>query len=218
MPKRHTKNKRQKKTRTRRRRTMKGGNFTPDETQHLEQQGFTNYQIETLQQLGVTMADIQQKMSSIMNQSAEGYFGNSDDMAEQVVTELLNEHIFNNPNANAMNMEPIPHANNDDHHMDMDDDELNLSQHSDNSLHLSDLQADSFDSNDGYTSGESMEWGGKKKRSKKSRKHIKKNKGKKSRKQRGGTCYGTGVGANPNDPNYSIYNTNMLQLFPYKPQ
>ncbi len=211
MPKRHTKNRRQKKTRTRRRRSMKGGNFTPDETQHLEQQGFTNYQIETLQQLGVTMADIQQKMSSIMNQSVDGYFGNSDDMSEQVVTELLNEHIFNNPNANAMNMEPIPHTNDDNHHMDMDDDELNLSQHSDNSLHLSDLSQGSNDS--GYTTDESM--GGKRK---KSRKNHKKHRGKKSKKQRGGTCYGTGVGANPNDPNYSIYNTNMLQLFPYRPQ
>ena len=34
---------------------------------------------------------------------------------------------------------------------------------------------------------------------------------------RGGTCYGTGVGANNYDPNFSIYNTRELQLFPYKP-
>jgi len=37
------------------------------------------------------------------------------------------------------------------------------------------------------------------------------------RKQRGGICYGNGVGANNYDPNFSIYNTNELQLFPYKP-
>ena len=39
----------------------------------------------------------------------------------------------------------------------------------------------------------------------------------KTRRQRqsGGTCYGTGVGSNNYDPNYSIYNTNMLKLFPY---
>ena len=36
------------------------------------------------------------------------------------------------------------------------------------------------------------------------------------RKQKGGTCYGTGVGANSYDPNFSIYNTRELQLFPYK--
>jgi hypothetical protein len=40
---------------------------------------------------------------------------------------------------------------------------------------------------------------------------------KKSRKQKGGICYGNGVGANTYDPNFSIYNTNTLKLFPYKP-
>ena len=34
---------------------------------------------------------------------------------------------------------------------------------------------------------------------------------------KGGMCFGNGVGANTNDPNYSIYNTNELKLFPYKP-
>jgi hypothetical protein len=32
----------------------------------------------------------------------------------------------------------------------------------------------------------------------------------------GGTCYGRGVGANNYDLNYTIYNTNLLKLFPYK--
>lgn len=223
MPKRQTKNRKRNMKRNKsrsRRRSMKGGNFSQDETQYLQQLGFNDYQIESLQQLGITIADIQQKMSSIMNQSAEGFHGNSDDMADQVVTELLNENIFNNPNATNMNMGPIPHADDDNHYMDVDDD-LNLSQHSDdsqNSLHLSDLQADSFDSNDGYTTGESMEWGGKKKRkmNKKSRKPLKMRNSRKTRKQKGGKCFGTGVGANSNDPNYSIYNTNMLKLFPYR--
>lgn len=35
--------------------------------------------------------------------------------------------------------------------------------------------------------------------------------------KRGGACYGNGVGANAFDPNYSIYNTRELQLFPYRP-
>ena len=48
-----------------------------------------------------------------------------------------------------------------------------------------------------------------KRRTKKHRKH-------KSRKQKGGMCYGSGVGANSYDPNLSIHNTNLLQLFPYK--
>jgi hypothetical protein len=49
-------------------------------------------------------------------------------------------------------------------------------------------------------------------RSKKNKKSYKK-----TRKQRGGICYGNGVGANSYNPNYSIYNTNELTLFPYKP-
>jgi hypothetical protein len=36
--------------------------------------------------------------------------------------------------------------------------------------------------------------------------------------KRGGACYGNGVGANAFDPNYSIYNTRELQLFPYIPK
>jgi hypothetical protein len=38
-----------------------------------------------------------------------------------------------------------------------------------------------------------------------------------SRKQRGGMCYGNGVGANTGNPNFSIYNTRELELFPYRP-
>jgi hypothetical protein len=57
-------------------------------------------------------------------------------------------------------------------------------------------------------------------RTMKGRKGNKGNKGMKgkktTRKQRGGTCYGNGVGANNYDPNYSIFNTNLLKLFPYK--
>jgi len=39
---------------------------------------------------------------------------------------------------------------------------------------------------------------------------------KQSRKRKGGNLYGTGIGSNCYDPNYSIYNTNLLKLFPYK--
>jgi len=64
--------------------------------------------------------------------------------------------------------------------------------------------------------------GGKRKRRRKSnkrRKQVKKGRKtrKNKRKQRGGMCYGNGVGANSYDPNYSIYNTNLTKLFPYKP-
>jgi hypothetical protein len=56
------------------------------------------------------------------------------------------------------------------------------------------------------------------KRRNKTRKSKKNNKRTRRRRNlRGGRCYGTGVGANNYDPNFSIYNTRELQLFPYKP-
>jgi hypothetical protein len=57
--------------------------------------------------------------------------------------------------------------------------------------------------------------GKKKRKSKKSKKNNRRTI--RRRNLRGGTCYGSGVGANNYDPNFSIYNTRELQLFPYKP-
>jgi hypothetical protein len=53
-------------------------------------------------------------------------------------------------------------------------------------------------------------------RKRKYHKINKKTRKNKKHRQRGGQCYGRGVGSNSYDPNYSIYNTNMLKLFPYK--
>jgi hypothetical protein len=93
----------------------------------------------------------------------------------------------------------------------------------DDSLHLSDLNDDNSSYN---TTREEESFGGKKRKSlkkytmKKKYKGIKKNKSikKHKRTQKGGTCYGRGVGANNYDPNFSIYNTRELQLFPYRPE
>lgn len=89
-----------------------------------------------------------------------------------------------------------------------------ISGNSDNSLDMSqgsDIFDEDLDQN-----------GGKRKKSKKRRKLVKKGgktrKIRRRRRQRGGVCYGNGVGANNYDPNYSIYNTNLTKLFPYKPQ
>ena len=73
----------------------------------------------------------------------------------------------------------------------------------------------SFDEDDDQNAGKRR----KTRKTKKSRKTRKTRKSRKSksRKMRGGARYGTGVGANNFDPNYSIYNTQELNLFPYKP-
>lgn len=49
------------------------------------------------------------------------------------------------------------------------------------------------------------------------RRHRKDRKSKKHKKIRGGNRFGgNNIGANCSDPNFSIYNTNLLKLFPYK--
>jgi hypothetical protein len=152
------------------------------------------------------------------------------------MVEILNEQIFQNPNAE--DIDAIPHDQDDVHDMNFSFDSNN------GSLHMSDLDVtqDSMRANttvgdesfgnsnmldgsmsslfsEGEGEGESFgsDTGGKRRR-RKTRKNIKGRKARKSRKQRGGMCYGNGVGANSYDPNYSIYNTNMLKLFPYRTQ
>ena len=123
------------------------------------------------------------------------------------------------------------------------DDISNMSISSDmSSLHLSDLAVNQNQSPDQSfnTTIEDESMGGKKRRTvrkrtaTKKRKTMKKRKATKKRrivqkgrsvikskgnkKQSGGTCYGSGVGANSYDPNFSIYNTRELQLFPYNPK
>jgi hypothetical protein len=58
--------------------------------------------------------------------------------------------------------------------------------------------------------------GGKRRRNKRTMKKRNK-RNKRTVKRGGGGCFGNGVGANAYDPNYSIFNTRELQLFPYRP-
>jgi len=214
MAKRHTRHRRQKRYR---RRTMKGGAFTQQELQQLQSQGFNDYQIERLDDLGVSLNEVMQKVNTIMNEGPDGFHGNSDDMAEQVMVELLNEHIFENPNNQA---DAIPQAEDDIHDLDMS---MDNSFDTQGTMNLNELNTSGI-SDAGYTTSEDTsfdEFGGKRRKRRLSRKKQTK-KGRKTRKNKrklnhkGGMCFGNGVGANSNDPNFSIYNTNMLKLFPYK--
>ena len=74
-----------------------------------------------------------------------------------------------------------------------------------------DINPDEGFTDDEYDEDEEQEGG--KKRKYKRKTHKKRKNTIKTKK--GGTLYGKGYGANCNDPNYSIYNTNMLKLFPY---
>ena len=110
------------------------------------------------------------------------------------------------------------------------DDDLD---NNDNNLNnnISDISEDSIVSDQGDTTREDSDdelyledlQGGRRRKTRKGRKGRKTRKGRKgkksrkTKKQRGGMRYGSGVGANCFDPNYSIYNTPALTLFPYKP-
>jgi hypothetical protein len=117
---------------------------------------------------------------------------------------------------------------------DYDNDSNNVSN---GSLHLSDL--DENENSLANTTIEDDSIGGRKRKTTKKRKTMKKRnitkkkrmtkrktmkkrkmtkKGTNTKKQKGGMCYGNGVGANSYDPNFSIYNTQELELFPYRPK
>jgi hypothetical protein len=229
MAKKHTRNRRQKR-RIARTRKMVGGAYSQTEIEQLQDAQFSENQIQSLQEIEIPFDEVIFKVNQLTNQVPD------EDLAEQVMVEILNEQIFQNPNAEEI--DTIPHAPDDIHDMDLsfnDDDSLHIS-------HLNDTQ-DSMRANttiadeslgnshmsDGsmsslFSEGKSFasKIGGKKRRRKtskkvkKSRKTRKTRQNVKNRKQRGGMCYGNGVGANSYDPNYSIYNTNLLKLFPYK--
>ena len=223
MGKKHTRHRRQKR-RIARTRKMRGGAYSQTEIQELQTNGLTEEQIQSLQEMNVSFNNVMFKVNQLSGQIP------ADELSEQVMIEIFNENIFGNSNEDA-----IPHADNDIHDMDVsfngDDDSLHLSDlnvtqdsmrtnttvpdESFNNSQMSNGSASSL-----FSEGESFasEIGGKRRRKKSQRKIKKGRKGRKSRKQKGGMCYGNGVGANSLDPNYSIYNTNMLKLFPYKTQ
>ncbi len=231
MGKKHTRNKRQKRI-IYRTRKMKGGAYSQTEMQELQNAQFSENQIQSLEEMNIPFNEVIFRVNQLKNVVAD------EDIAEQIMVEILNEQIFQNSNSSEMDV--IPHAEDDVHDMDIsfngDDNSLHMSDLNNNSLHMSDLNVNQDSMNVNTTAPDesfgnsqmsdsiasslfsennsfASETGGKKRRRKTSKK---KRITRKSRKQRGGMCYGNGVGANSNDPNYSIYNTNMLKLFPYK--
>jgi ribosomal protein S6E (S10) len=188
MAKRNTRN------RSYKRKNMRGGAFSQEEIQMLNARGLADDQIEILNNLNISFNEVMQAINTIMEQNDPG---NSDDMAEQVMNILTN----GTPPNEIQGEDEDSFVTNGT----MTLDELNTSGDTDAS---------------GYTSEEDTT-GGKRRRRlsrkmKSKRKNGKKSRKTKKRKQSGGTCYGKGVGANSYDPNYSIYNTNMLKLFPYR--
>lgn len=194
MAKRNTRNRRH------RRKNMRGGAFSQEEFQILSSRGLSDDQIETMQTSGISFNEVMQRMDTIMDQ--DGYV-NPDYIYEQLMNMYTNEAPIDEHLMNGMQIEHDDDSFETQGPMTLD--ELNTSTDTDMS---------------GYTTDEDRSGG--RIRNKKSRKMLtkrkkdKKNRKTRKHKQMGGTCYGRGVGANSYDPNYSIYNTNMLNLFPYR--
>jgi hypothetical protein len=182
---------------------MRGGDFSQEQKTILQNTGFYPGQIERFELMGLTFDQVNQKVQEI---TGDDFHGNSDDLADAVEQALDEEHMNQGThNNNNMDMD-IEDGQMDMHELDIDSD-----------YNATDNEAGSDDEmNGGRKKRRTM----KKRKGRKTRKTVRKTvrkTGRKSRKQRGGMCYGNGVGANNYDPNFSIYNTRELTLFPYNP-
>jgi hypothetical protein len=185
------------------RNVMKGGNLTQDNEHYLIEQGFTQDQINTLNENNVSMDSISQAIDEyqtnphelIVTRARQIYESNNLNVSTNSsnMSSLHASDLMGNNHENDV----IPHDPEDQHELDMSND-------------LGNTTLESF----GDDEQDMMNQSAGSRKTKKRRHRMKKSKRRKSMK--GGRCYGNGVGANSYDPNYSIYNTNMLKLFPYK--
>ena len=190
MPKKYTRNKRQKKYR--RRRSMKGGN---DSLIEVIPSSDETHDLDLDQSLDLDPIDL--------NDSHDTHSFSSQGSLH--ISDLEPNSSLNTTKESYQSINSL-------------DDSIGLNQSIDSNsfqpLNMNDLESSSVN-----TTMEDESFGGKRVRKSYKKRHGKKGKKtrKNRRKQKGGVCYGNGVGANNYDPNYSIYNTNMLKLFPYKP-
>lgn len=167
---------------------MRGGDLTQEDQETLRGHQFNDHEITNLNQLNIPM--------NIINEAIAYYHDNSHQIIINIAKQL-NENDVQNDSGNASSLLHDSDLQ-ADNNLNVSDDNIPAIPHADNDIH--DL-GDSVNT----TFGDESFNGGKRRRHR-----SKKNK------MRGGRCYGNGIGSNSYDPNYSIYNTNMLKLFPYK--
>jgi hypothetical protein len=197
-----------------------GADFSQAQRQELLDLGFTEDHIDTLTQVfpntdaGVVMNLIQQSLGQINNitgqpntpqEIIDSFNPDNDDDDDDNISNIGDEDgsennisvgsFESNDNSENSNMSYQGDTTNEDDSSFMNIEELNLDNANQNA--------------------------GRRRKTRKGRKGKKTRKQRglkqRGRKQRGGMRYGTGVGSNCFEPNYSIYNTPALTLFPYKP-
>ena len=184
-------------------RKMMGGAL---DEQVLMQKGFTAEQIAALHNYGIDSMDL----INISLQQPNPQTGSP--FTPQELIDSLNDAM--NEVANLDNEDNINEGINPPAEMNMPE-PLNINQNNNfqpgPALAMEDLQPESPRSVVDFPQGG-------KRQKMRNKKTMKKRGRSRSRKTyKGGACYGNGVGANAYDPNYSIFNTRELQLFPYKP-
>lgn len=212
-------------------RKMFGGAFTQQQTQQLLSLGFTENDIQILSNTGIGFNMIELSLKQINPDTGATF-------TPQELIQNINETNDEMNNLNISDISDISSASDDDYDLEtlmnlsLDgemNDSLNTTTESVSGLNNNSSLNNTMDSlhesdlanltNNSVNTTRDDSFGGRKRKNygktKKGRKARKYNR--KSRKQRGGMCFGNGVGANSSDPNYSIYNTNMLKLFPYRP-
>ena len=166
---------------------MIGGNFTDIDKKELSNIGFSPQDIEIISTVPVGIDIIKMTLNQINPETENNY------TPSEIIDIIKRDNEINNTSTRAEEFSNNEVYTTDESFNDSFDDTMSP-------LNISDLNVD-----------DKEQYGGKKRKTRKRRK------GRKSRKQRGGVCYGNGVGANNYDPNFSIYNTRELSLFPYRP-
>jgi hypothetical protein len=180
---------------------MVGGDFTQEETEQLLGLGFSKDDIQVLSNTGVRLNIIQMSLNEINSATGAPF-------TPQEIIQSVNEANDEFENFN----EDISVPDQENGVADINGNGMNHIEEQPPLLNIEELGT--------YSPRSVTEMGGKRRKGKKGRKTRKGKKGRitaKKRKQRGGICFGNGVGANNYDPNFSIYNTRELTLFPYKP-
>jgi hypothetical protein len=204
---------------TRRNKNMRGGYFTENEIQNLENIGFSEQQINDLIELNIPY--------NIISEAITTYHADYYNIIVNIAQRLMNENnVLEEDQENNDLFQPgdldVSHDNAVQQVLPGD---LDLSAISSDSGKTSIEGEDdiSFDDDDEIVLNandevifphEVVHQGGKKR----SRKRKNNKRKKTNRKIKGGAVFGNGYGSNCNDPNYNIYNTNLLKLFPYNPK
>ena len=203
---------------------MKGG-FAPDENERLLNNGFQQQQIDELSAMNVSIVTIEEAIDYYNNnynahqiivsiaKNLHNDLSPLHNIGSQSVSQISqSDNSLDSSTPSTLNLsdlgDAIPQDVNDTHDMDMSGDNLDMSGVTDEpSMNESEI---SMNANENPHAG-----GRRRRRTKKRMSNIRRNKS--YRKVKGGaTMYGTGYGANCSNPNFSIYNTNLTKLFPYR--